>query len=316
MGMFEMSVKILVCDVVDAEGVEKLKREGFVVDVKSSIEPAELEKVVESYNALVVRSRTKVTKQVLEKGKRLRVIGRVGSGIDNIDSETAEKRGIAVLNTPEAPSDSVAELTIGLMLAIARRIPLADRSIKDGRWVKKELEGTLLNGKTLGLIGLGNIGVKVAKIAKALGMRILVFKRTQPSREMLESLGAEYVPLAELLERSDIVSVHIPLTDKTSGMIGEGEINAMKEGAIIINTSRGGIVDEDALLKGLKSGKLGGAGLDVYCVEPCANLELVRLPNVVCTPHVGAQTREAQKVASTLLTEKIIQFFRQQPKSG
>jgi len=311
-----MSVKILVCDVVDAEGVEKLKREGFVVDVKSSIEPAELEKVVESYNALVVRSRTKVTKQVLEKGKRLRVIGRVGSGIDNIDSETAEKRGIAVLNTPEAPSDSVAELTIGLMLAIARRIPLADRSIKDGRWVKKELEGTLLNGKTLGLIGLGNIGVKVAKIAKALGMRILVFKRTQPSREMLESLGAEYVPLAELLERSDIVSVHIPLTDKTSGMIGEGEINAMKEGAIIINTSRGGIVDEDALLKGLKSGKLGGAGLDVYCVEPCANLELVRLPNVVCTPHVGAQTREAQKVASTLLTEKIIQFFRQQPKSG
>ncbi len=309
-----MSVKVLVCDPLDAEGLERLRREGFVVDVKPSIKQAELEKVVADYDALVVRSRTKVTKQLLEKGKRLRVVGRVGAGIDNIDSKTAEKRGIAVLNTPEAPSDSVAELTVGLLLALARRIPLADRSMKEGKWAKKELEGTLLNGKTLGLIGLGNIGAKVAKIAKAFGMKILVFKRTQPSREMLESLGAEYVPLAELLGRSDVVSVHIPLTDKTTGMIGERELNAMKKGAILVNTSRGGIVDEDALFKALKSGKLGGAGLDVYCVEPCGNLELVRLPNVVCTPHIGAQTEEAQKAASVLLAEKIIQFFKQQPK--
>ena len=309
-----MSVKVLVCDPLDAEGLERLRREGFVVDVKSSIEQAELEKVVADYDALVVRSRTKVTRQILEKGKRLRVVGRVGAGIDNIDSKTAEKRGIAVLNTPEAPSDSVAELTVGLMLALARRIPLADRSMKDGKWAKKELEGTLLNGKTLGLIGLGNIGAKVAKIAKAFGMKILVFKRTQPSREMLESLGAEYVPLVELLRRSDVVSVHIPLTDKTAGMIGERELNAMKKGVILVNTSRGGIVDEDALFKALKSGRLGGAGLDVYCVEPCGNLELVRLPNVVCTPHIGAQTEEAQKAASVLLAEKIIQFFKQQPK--
>jgi D-3-phosphoglycerate dehydrogenase len=309
-----MSVRILVCDPVDVEGVEKLRREGFEVDVKSSIEQAELEKVVAGYDALVVRSRTKVTKQIMEKGGRLKVVGRVGAGVDNIDSEAAEKRGIAVLNTPEAPTDSVAELTIGLMLAIARRISFADHSMKDGKWAKKELEGSLLNGKTLGLIGLGNIGAKVAKIAKALGMKIVVFKRTPPSREMLKLLEAEYVPLGELLRRSDVVSIHVPLTDQTAGMIGEKELSLMKKGAILINTSRGGIVDEDALLKSLKSGRLGGAGLDVYCVEPSKNLELVQLPNVVCTPHIGAQTEEAQKAASVLLAEKIVQFFREQSR--
>ena len=312
--MREMSVKVLVCDPLDAEGVERLRQEDFVVDVKSSIEPAELERVVAGYDALVVRSRTKVTKQVLEKGRRLKVVGRVGAGVDNIDSEAAEKLGIAVLNTPEAPSDSVAELTVGLMLAIARRIPLADRSMKDGKWSKKELEGTLLNGKTLGLIGLGHIGAKVAQVAKAFGMKILVFKRTPPSRETLDLLGAEFVSLGELLRRSDVVSIHVPLTDQTVGMIREKELNAMKEGTVLVNTSRGGIVDEDALLKALKSGRLGGAGLDVYCTEPCGNLELVGLPNVVCTPHIGAQTGEAQKAASVLLSEKLVQFFRE-PKN-
>jgi D-3-phosphoglycerate dehydrogenase len=307
-----MFIKILVCDPIDVEGIEKLRREGFEVDVMSSIEKAELEKVVAGYNALVVRSRTKVTKQLLEKGGRLKVVGRVGSGVDNIDSKAAEKRGIAVLNTPEAPSDSVAELTIGLILAIARRISFADRSMKDGKWAKKELEGSLLNNKTLGLIGLGNIGAKVAKIAKALGMKIVVFKRTPPSRELFELLEAEFVPLDELLRRSDVVSVHVPLTAQTAGMIGEKELSLVKKGVILINTSRGGIVDEDALLKALKSGRLGGAGLDVFCVEPSKNIELIQLSNVVCTPHIGAQTKEAQKAASVLLAEKIIQFFRQQ----
>jgi D-3-phosphoglycerate dehydrogenase len=309
-----MSVKILICDPIDIEGVEKLRREGFEVDVKSSIKQAELEKVVAGYDALVIRSRTKVTKQLMEKGGHLKVVGRVGAGVDNIDSEAAKKRGIAVLNTPEAPSDSVAELTIGLMLTIARRISFADRSMKDGKWVKKELEGSLLNGKTLGLIGLGNIGAKVAKIAKALGMKIVVFKRTPPSRELLELLEAEFVPLGELLRRSDVVSIHIPLTDQTAGLIREKELSLMKKGAILVNTSRGGIVDEDALLKALKSGRLGGAGLDVYCVEPSKNFELVQLLNVVCTPHIGAQTEEAQKAASVLLAEKIVQFFSEQSR--
>ena len=231
--------------------------------------------------------------------------------VDNIDLEAAKKHGVTVLNTPEAPSGSVAELTIGLMLALARGISLADRSMKEGKWTKKELEGTLLNGKTLGLIGLGNIGTKVAKVAKAFGMKILVTKRTPPGRELLETLDAEYVPLEELLRRSDVVSVHVPLTEQTSNMIGAEELSLMRKGAILINTSRGCIVDEDALLEALKSGKLGGAGLDVYRVEPPLNLELVRLPNVVCTPHIGAQTEEAQKAASVLLAGKISRFFKE-----
>jgi D-3-phosphoglycerate dehydrogenase len=306
-----MLKKILICDPIDAEGVRKLRQVGFEIDNKPSINQAELEKIISGYDALVVRSRTKVTKQLLAKGSRLKVIGRAGAGVDNIDLEAAKKRGIAVLNTPEAPADSVAELTIGLILAVVRRISYADRSMKEGKWIKKELEGSLLNGKTLGLIGLGNVGIRVAKIAKAFGMKILVTKRTPPSRELLDLLGAEFVLLEELLKRTDIVSVHVPLTEQTEGMIGEKELSLMKKGAVLINTSRGGIVDEEALLKALKSGKLGGAGLDIYQVEPPENLELVQLPNVVCTSHIGAQTKEAQKTASMLLADKIIQFFKE-----
>jgi D-3-phosphoglycerate dehydrogenase len=309
-----MPIKILVCDPIDNEGVERLRQNGFEVDVKPSIEQAELEKVIAGYDALVVRSRTKVTKQLIEKGNRLKVIGRAGAGVDNIDLEAAKKQGTTVLNTPEAPADSVAELTVGLMLTLARRISYADRSMKEGKWVKKELEGFLLNGKTLGLIGLGNVGTKVAKIAKAFGMKILITKRTPPSRELLELLDAEFVPLKELLKRSDIVSVHVPLTEQTASMIGANELCLMKKGAIVINTSRGSIVDEDALLNALKSGRLDGAGLDVYTAEPPKNLELVHLPNVVCTPHIGAQTKESQKAASVLLAEKINQFFRENPR--
>jgi D-3-phosphoglycerate dehydrogenase len=311
-----MPRKILVCDPIDAEGVKRLRQVGFEVDNKPSIDEAELEKVISDYDVIVVRSRTKVAKQLIEKGNQLKVIGRAGAGVDNIDLEAAKKQGITVLNTPEAPADSVAELTVGLMLALARNISYADHSMKEGEWIKKELEGSLLNGKTLGLIGLGNIGTKVAKIAKAFGMKILITKRTPPSRELLELLEAEFVPLDELLKRSNIVSVHVPLTEQTTRMIEQKELNLMKKGAFLINTSRGGIVDEEALLKALKSGRLGGAGIDVYQVEPPINLELLRLPIVVCTPHIGAQTKEAQKLASVLLAEKIIQFFKEKPSKA
>jgi len=305
-----MSMKVLVCDPIDPEGIEKLKREGFKVDVKSSIVKDELEKIVSEYDVLVVRSRTKVTREIIERGKRLKVIGRAGTGLDNIDLEVAEKKGVTVVNTPEAPADSVAELTIGLMLALVRRIAFADRSMKEGRWLKKELKGLLLKGKTLGLIGFGNIGVRVARIAKEIGMKILITKRTPPSPELLERFEAEFVPLEDLLRRSDIVSVHVPLTQETDCMIGSREISLMKDGAFLVNTSRGNIVDEKALLDALRSGKLGGAALDVYEFEPPKTLELIRLSNVVCTPHIGAQTRESQKAASIMLAEKIIQFFR------
>ncbi len=305
-----MPVKVLVCDPIDIEGVQRLRHEGFQVDVKPSIDKKDLQKIVPEYDALVVRSRTKVLRDVVDRGKQLKVICRAGAGLDNIDLESAKKSKVAVLNTPEALADSVAELTIGLMLALARKISLADSSMKNGKWLKEELKGLLLKGKTLGLIGLGNIGTRVAEIAKDMGMRILVTKRTPPSNELLETLDAGFVPLQELLRRSDIVSIHVPLTEETDRMIGPREIDFMKEGAFLVNTSRGRIVDEEALLDALESGRLGGAALDVYESEPPENLELVRLPNVVCTPHIGAQTEDAQKAASVMIAEKIIRFFR------
>jgi len=195
------------------------------------------------------------------------------------------------------------------MLALARSIPSADRSMKEGTWIKKNLTGWELKGKTLGTIGLGNVGERVAKLAKAFGMRILVTKRTPPDPALLKELEAEFVSLQELLKRSDVVTIHVPFTPQTRRMIGEKELQLMKKGSYLVNTSRGAVVDEKALLKALQSQRLGGAALDVYEVEPPTNWTLMQLPNVVCTPHIGAQTEEAQKTASVLIAEKIIGFF-------
>ena len=307
--LLKRKMKVLVCDPIHEVGIEKLEQAGFEVDIKPSISGEGLRNAVSNYDVLIVRSRTKVTKEIVEAGKRLRVIGRSGAGLDNIDVEAAEKKGVKVLNTPEAPAEAVAELTIGLMLSLARNIPLADRSMKERKWTKKNLIGWELRGKTLGTIGLGNIGEKVARLAKAFGMKILITKRTPPAPALLKELEAEFVPLHELLRRSDVVTVHVPHTPQTHHMIGEKEIQLMKDWAFLINTSRGAIVDEKALLKALKSGKLGGAALDVYEVEPPEDWILMRLSNVVCTLHIGAQTREAQKKAAVLIAEKIINFL-------
>jgi len=307
------SGKVLVCDSIHEEGIEKLKQAGLKVDVNPTISPEQLREAVTNYDALIVRSRTRVTKEIIEDGKRLKVIGRAGVGLDNIDVETAEKRRITVLNTPEAPADAVAELTIGLMISLARSIPLADRTMKEGKWIKKDLMGWELKGKTLGTVGLGNIGERVARIAKALGMRILITKRTPPSAELLRELEAEYIPLKDFsgfLQRSDIVTLHVPLTPETDQMIGAKELQLMKDGAFLINTSRGAIVDEKALVEVLRSGKLGGAALDVYETEPPEDLALIRFPNVVCTTHIGAQTQEAQRTAAILIAEKIIESLK------
>lgn len=303
-------IRVLVCDPIHEVGIEKLKQAGFEVNVKPSISGEELRDVVSNYDALIVRSRTKVTREIIEATERLKVIGRAGAGIDNIDVEAAKKKGVKVVNTPEAPAEAVAELTMGLMLSLARNIPLADNSMKEKKWIKKNLMGWELKGKTLGTIGLGNIGEKVAKFARAFGMKILITKRTPPDPALLKELEAEFVPLQELLKRSDIVTIHVPHTPQTHHMIGEKEIQIMKNGAFLINTSRGAIVNQKALLKALKSGKLGGAALDVYEVEPPNDWTLMQLSNVVCTPHIGAQTREAQKAASDLIAEKIINVFK------
>ena len=299
-------MKVLVCDPIHEDGIKILKDAGFEIDISPEISYEELKGKVRDYDVLVVRSRTKVTREIIEAGEKLKVVGRAGAGIDNIDVEAAKEKGVKVLNTPEAPAIAVAELTIGLLLSLARQIPRADSSMKEGRWAKKEFRGWQLNGKTLGVVGLGHIGEKVARLAKAFGMKILITKRTPPSPEILRELEAEFVPLDELLRRSDIVSLHVPLTPQTHHMIGEREIQLMKDGAFIINTSRGAVIDEKALFKALKSGKLGGAALDVYEVEPPEDYSLMKLPNVVCTPHIGAQTVEAQRAAATLLAQKIV----------
>ena len=305
-----LKTKILVCDPVHEEGIEKLKQAGFEVDVNPTITPEQLTKIVSNYDALIVRSRTKVTKEIIEAGRRLRVIGRAGAGLDNIDLETAKQRGITVLSTPEALAEAVAELTIGLIISLARSIPLADRTLKEGKWIKKKLMGWQLEDKTLGTIGLGNVGERVAKIAKALGMTILITEIIPLSPELLKELETEVVPLKELLQRSDVVTLHVPLTSQTYHMIGTKEFQLMKNGAFLVNTSRGAIVDEKPLLTALKSGKIGGAALDVYEVEPPRDLELIRLSNVVCTAHIGAQTKEAQNAAASMIAEKIINSLK------
>ncbi|NIR86180.1 3-phosphoglycerate dehydrogenase [Candidatus Bathyarchaeota archaeon] len=302
--------RVLVCDPIHEAGIEKLRQAGFEVDVKLTISHDELREAVSNYDALVVRSRTKVTNEIIEAGKQLKVIGRAGVGLDNIDLEIAEKQGITVLNTPEAPAEAVAELTLGLMISLARKISLADRAIKGGEWIKKKLEGWELRGKTLGVVGLGNIGERVAKTAKAMGMKILITKRTPPKPELLRELEGEFIPLPELLQRSDVVTIHVPLTPQTHHMIGAKELQLMKDGAFLINTSRGAVVDGKALLEALRSGKLAGAALDVYETEPPRDQRLIGLPNVVCTCHIGAQTKEAQRAASIMIAEKIINSLK------
>jgi len=304
-------VKVLVCDPIDNEGIERLVKAGFNVDIKPSISRTELEKEVGKYDVLIVRSRTKVDQRILEAGKRLKAVGRAGAGLDNIDAETAQKKKLLVLNTPEAPAEAAAELAFGLILSLARNIPLADRSMKEGRWMKRDLMGWELRGKVLGIIGLGNVGERVARLAKAFGMGILVHKRTPPDSVLLKELEAQFVPLRNLLAQSDIITIHIPYSPETRHMIGDKELSMMKNGAYLVNTSRGAIVDEKALLKSLQSGRLSGAALDVYEVEPPNDWTLMQLPNVVCTPHIGAQTKEAQKTASILLAEKIISALSQ-----
>lgn len=306
----KQKIKVLVCDPIHKDGIERLKRAGFTVDVKPKVSNEELKRLVSTYDVIVVRSRTAVTAEVISRGRRLKAIGRAGVGLDNIDINAAKKRNIAVFNSPEAPTEAVAELTIGLLISLARRLPYADRTMKEGQWAKQQLKGWQLEDKTLGILGLGNIGKKVAKIAKALGMKILITTRTPPDPKLLTELAGESVPLRELLTRSDVVTIHTPSTRQTQHMIGKEELHLMKEGSYLINTARGAIVDEDALADALRSGKLAGAALDVYTVEPPKDLNLVTLRNVICTPHIGGQTEESQRRATTIIADKIIAHLK------
>jgi len=296
-------VKILVTDPIHEDGIKMLREVGEV-DVRTGLTPKQLLEKIGSYDVLVVRSATKVTKDVTEAGRKLKIIARAGAGLDNIDVQAASARGIELINAPEAPTIAVAELVIGLMLSWARQLSRADASTKQGRWEKAQLMGSELRGKTLGIIGTGRIGRAVGYRAKAFLMNLLAFDVEQ-SIEFAERTGARYVDLGELLRKSDFVTLHIPLLPETHHMIGRRELGLMKPTAVLINTSRGEVVDEAALADALQRGKIAGACLDVYEREPPRDSPLLKLPNAILTPHIGASTAEAQCEAALLIAEKI-----------
>ena len=286
--------RILISDPLAKEGIEVLKKvKEFSVDVKLKLPLDELKKIIKDYDCLLVRSGTKVTKEVIENADNLKVIGRAGVGLDNVDLEVASKRGIIVMNTPGGNTISTAEHTMSLILSLSRNIPQADASTKRGEWERKRFMGVELYGKVLGIIGLGRIGREVAKRANAFEMKVIVCDPFL-SVDKLGELGVESVELRDLFKRSDYITVHTPITDETRHIIDKKAIRAMKEGVRIINCARGGIVDEAALLEGIESGKVLGAALDVYEKEPPKESPLIKCDKVILTPHLGASTEEAQ----------------------
>ncbi|KXB02321.1 3-phosphoglycerate dehydrogenase [candidate division MSBL1 archaeon SCGC-AAA261F17] len=295
-------MKVLVTDPIHEDGIKKLE-EFADVEVATGLDQESLLEKVPDFGAMIVRSATKVGKDLLDAGGNLKLIVRAGVGLDNIDLDAAKERNIKVVNTPEAPTTAVAELTISLMLAWARKIPKADKAMKEGKWIKSQLVGTELKDKTLGIIGTGRIGREVARRAKALGMNLLGYD-VEKSDEFKE-MGGEYVGLEELLQNSDYVTLHVPLIPPTRHMISEEELNLMKSTAVLVNAARGPIVDEEALIKALKNEKIAGACIDVCEHDPPEESPLTQLDNVILTPHLGASTREAQRTAGVLAAEKI-----------
>lgn len=299
-------MKVIVCDKTEESAIVKMRNGGLDVDVKDTITLDELMEVLPSYDAMVVRSRTKVPRPLLEKSPNLKLIVRGGVGLDTIDVQAAKEMGIQVKNTPLASTNSVAELTIGLMFALSRHIVQATNSVKEGKWEKKAFDGIELNGKTLGLVGFGNIGKAVATRATALGMDVVAY-----DPYIKETMGYEVVKdLKELLGRADFLSLHMPRTTETTKMIGKGEFELMKSGVRIVNCGRGGIVDEKELYDALVSGKVASAALDVFENEPLSDLSLVQLPNVICSPHIGASTKEGQGRVGAEVADILIDFAK------
>lgn len=303
--------RILACDRVSAAGIELLRKSAEVVELGAPSED-ELIEALSGCDGLIVRSATKVTARVLEHAPGLRVIARAGVGVDNIDVEAATRHGVLVVNSPGGNIIAAAEHTLALLLAAARNIAPADASMKAGEFDRKRFIGRQVAGKTLGIVGLGKIGGEVARRAKGLGMELMVYD-PYASPELVDGFGARLGGLEELLRTSDFVTVHTPLTEETRGLIGAEELAFLKPNAIVVNCARGGIIDEAALIEALRSGRLAGAALDVFEGEPKANPELVGLPNVVATPHLGASTTEAQEAVAIDAAEQIVEVLAGRP---
>lgn len=305
---FEDSV--LICDEVDPILNKILEDNGLKVSYEPTITPEQIMEKISSFNIVIVRSRTTITKEIIDKAENCKIIARVGVGLDNVDQEAAKAKNIRVINAVEGAMNAVAELVLGLMLSLARQTTRGDRGIRNGQWLKKELKGTELRGKYLGIIGMGNIGKKLGRLAKALNMNIIGYDVIPIDEEFSKEVGLMKADLNTLLQSSDYVSIHVPLLDSTYHLIDAQKISTMKKTAKIINTSRGGVIDEDALYDALKNGNLGGAALDVFEKEPALDHKLAELDNVILTPHIGAQTKEAQSLAANVIGEKIIQILR------
>ncbi|MFQ5711329.1 MAG: hydroxyacid dehydrogenase [Candidatus Geothermarchaeales archaeon] len=295
------------CDPIDEKGIRILRDEGLIVDVKPRITPEELLREVERYQGLIVRGRTKVTKEVIDRGRTLRVIVRAGAGLDNIDVEYASERDIKVINTPEALSNAVAELTIGLMIALGRGICRGHEALKRGEWVKGKLIGRELKGKTIGIVGMGKIGRHVADKALGLGMKVSAYDVIPLSQEYKDKGVREVEHIDEVFADSDYITLHVPLMEETHHMVDEKLLRKMKSSAFLINASRGAVIDTEALIRALRGGWIAGAALDVFEVEPPIGSELLKFENVVATPHIGGQSVEAQREASITAAKKLIQ---------
>ena len=305
-----LNQSVLICDQVSSTLKEILEKNGLKVTYEPEITPEQIAEKIGNFEVVVVRSRTKMTRELIAKADKCKIIARVGIGLDNIDQDAAKEKNIRVINAVEGAITAVAELVIGLMISMAREIPRADREIRNGNWIKKELMGSELKGKYLGIVGLGNIGKRLGRLARALNMNIIGYDVVPIDDEFSKEVGLMKADLDTLLSSADYVSFHVPLLDSTRHMINAEKLKMMKNTARIINTSRGGVIDEEALYNSLKDGSLAGAALDVFEVEPATENKLITLPNFIATPHIGAQTKEAQQLAANIIAEKIIQILR------
>ena len=302
-------MKVLVSDPLSEVGTKIFQETPDIeVHVNTGLTPEELKEIIGEYHGLVIRSATKVTKDIVEAAHNLKVIGRAGIGLDNVDIPAASQKGIVVMNTPEGNTITTAEHTMAMIMAVSRNIPQATATLKKGKWEKKKLKGRELFNKTLGLIGVGHIGRIVADRAKGMKMKVIVYD-PYIKPESIEKLDLEPVSFEELLARADYLTVHTPKTDETAGMIDKRSISKMKKGAIVINCARGGIVNEDDLYDALESGHLAAAAMDVFVNEPPGDIKLMGLPNFICTPHLGASTTEAQDNVAIDVAEQIVAYL-------
>ena len=301
-------MKVLVSDNISPKGIEILKKAGLAVDVKTGMTPEELKACIGEYSGLVIRSATKVTAEIIDAAVKLKVIGRAGSGLDNVDKAAASKKGIVVMNTPGGNTVTTAEHSIAMLFAASRLIPQATASMKAGKWEKKKFMGVELFRKTLGVVGLGNIGGQVAKKAQGLEMNVIAYDPFL-SEETAAASGIKKVSLEELFREADFITIHTPLTSETKGIINSKTISTMKDGIRIVNCARGGIINEQDLYEALKSGKVAGVALDVFEKEPPVDNPLLTLENVICTPHLGAATEEAQENVALAIAEQIADYL-------